>query len=195
MQSNINLKYHRCRAQAIDVDRVIFNTRWIAVKESPRGFQYLERKGKDSVAVFLLRRVGKSPEQFEVLIRQQHLCIDNREVDGKFRLFPCPVTGALEEGESSEVAAHREVYEETGYRVQASPMGQYIVGTQVNEICYLYYADVTNMEPDIAQQDGTYMESIAKNEWHPFQYLESCEYSACQIGYLKLYGILFKSTD
>jgi 8-oxo-dGTP diphosphatase len=179
----------------MDADRVIFSTQWIEVKESPRGFQYLERKGKDSVAMFLLRRTGESPEQWEVLIRQQHLCIDNREVDGKFRLFPCPVTGALDKEESPEAAAQREVYEETGYKVQVSPLGQYIVGTQVNEICYLYYVDVTNMEPDIAQQDGTYMESIAKNEWHPLQYLESCEYSACQIGYLKLHKILFNSTD
>ncbi len=176
------------------MDKVIFNTQWITVKESPRGFQYLERKGKDSVAVFLLRKSGKNLEQHEVLIRQQHLCIDNREVDGKFRLFPCPVTGALEKGETPEAAAEREVYEETGYTVQVSPLGRYIVGTQVNEICYLYYADVTNMKPDVAQQDGTYMEAIAHNEWHPFEYLESCEYSACQIGYLKLQKILFKST-
>lgn len=178
----------------MDADRIIFSAQWIVVKESPRGFQYLERKGKDSVAVFLLKRSGEKPEQYEVLIRQQHLCIDNQEVDGKFRLFPCPVTGALEEGESPEAAAKREVYEETGYRVQASPMGQYIVGTQVNEICYLYYADVTNMKPDVAQQDGTYMESIAKNEWHSFEYLESCDFSACQIGYLKLREILFQKS-
>ncbi|BAY74358.1 putative NUDIX hydrolase [Nostoc linckia NIES-25] len=179
----------------MDADRVIFSTQWIAIKESPRGFQYLERKGKDSVAVFLLRKSGKNLESYEVLIRQQHLCIDNREIDGQFTLFPCPVTGALEEGESPEATAQREVYEETGYKIQVSPLGQYVVGTQVNEICYLYYANVTGIKPDVAQQDGTYMESIAKNEWYPFQYLESCEYSGCQIGYLKLYKILFKSTD
>lgn len=179
----------------MNTDRIIFQTSWIAIKESLRGFQYLERKGKDSVAVFLLRQSGVDPQQYEVLIRQQHLCIDNREVDGRFRLFPCPVTGALEEGESSEAAAGREVYEETGYRVQVSPLGQYIVGTQVNEICYLYYANVTRMQPDVAQQDGTYMETIGKNEWHPFEYLEACEYSACQIGYLKLRKILFKNVD
>jgi 8-oxo-dGTP diphosphatase len=176
----------------MNVDKVIFHTQWIAVRESPRGFQYLERKGKDSVAVFLLSRSSLHPERYEVLIRQQHLCIDNREADG-FKLFPCPVTGALEAGELPEAAAQREVYEETGYRVQVSPLGQYIVGTQVNEICYLYYADVTGIKPDVAQQDGTYMESIAQNEWHPLEYLESCDYSACQIGYLKLQKVLFKN--
>jgi 8-oxo-dGTP diphosphatase len=113
--------------KSMDVDRIIFQTEWIAVKQSPREFQHLERKGKDSVAVFLLRKSGANSQQYEVLIRQQHLCIDNRKVDGKFRLFPCPITGALDEGESAAVAAQREVYEERGYRVQVSPLGRYIV--------------------------------------------------------------------
>ncbi|XHX79235.1 MAG: NUDIX domain-containing protein [Stenomitos frigidus ULC029] len=151
-------------------DQIIFQTKWIAVKESPRGFQYLEREGKDSVTVFLVRKSSANPQQSEVLIRQQHLCVDNREVDGTLTLFPCPITGALEEGELPEAAAIREIYEEAGYRVQLQLFGKYIVGTQVNEICYLYYADVTGIEPDLAQQDGTYLESIGKNEWHPLEY-------------------------
>jgi 8-oxo-dGTP pyrophosphatase MutT (NUDIX family) len=174
------------------MDRIIFQTQWIAVKESLRGFQYLERKGKDSVAVFLLRRCRVNLQQYEVLIRQQHLCLDNWEVDGTLALFPCPITGALEEGESPEAAAMRETYEESGYRVQVQSFGKYIVGTQVNEICYLYYADVTGIEPDAAQQDGTYLESIGRNEWHPFEYLKDCDYVACQIGYFKLQAQLFQ---
>ena len=177
---------------SMETDRVIFRTEWLAVKESPRGFQYLERKGKDSVAVFLLRKDSVNPWQYEVLIRQQHLCIDNQEVDGTFTLFPCPITGGLEEGELPEVAAMREAFEETGYRVQVLPLGKYIVGTQVNEICYLYYADVTGLEPEPVQQDGTYLESIAHNEWQPFEYLATCDYAACQIGYFKLRSLLFQ---
>ena len=82
----------------MDEDKVIFSTQWIVVKESPRGFQYLERKGKDSVAVFLLRKSGKNSDQCnqcEVLIRHQHLCIDNQEIAGKFRLFGVPVAFGL----------------------------------------------------------------------------------------------------
>ena len=178
----------------MDTDRVIFSTQWIIVKESPKGFQYLERKGKDSVAVFLLRKNDAKPDQYDVLVRHQHLCIDNQEVDGRLKLFPCPITGALDEGELPESAAIREVYEETGYRVQVLPFGKYIVGTQVNEICYLYYVDVTGIEPDVAQGDGTFLESLGSNEWHPFNYLEICEYSACQIGYLKLREVLFQKS-
>ncbi|MBW4690526.1 MAG: NUDIX domain-containing protein [Lyngbya sp. HA4199-MV5] len=176
-------------------DQTIFQTDWIAVKQSHRGFQYLERRGKDSVAVFLLRKNDTKPPHYEVLIRQQHLCIDNQEVDGTFTLFPCPITGALEEGESPEAAASRETYEEAGYRVQVRSFGKYIVGTQVNELCHLYYADVTRIEPDVAQQDGTYMESIGKNEWHPFEYLATCDYAACQIGYARLRSLLAQSDD
>lgn len=170
----------------MNTDRIIFQTEWIAVKESTQGFHYLERRGKDSVAVFLLRKSSTDPQQYEVLIRQQHLCIDNSEIDGRLNLFPCPITGALDEGESPEAAAMRETYEETGYRVKVSPLGRYIVGTQTNEICYLYYADVTQIEPDMVQQDGTSLESIARNEWHSFEDLGNYEYAACQIGYFQL---------
>ncbi len=176
----------------INADKTIFSNEWIEVKKTLKGFYYLQRKGQNSVAVFLLRKNYTNPEEYEVLIRQQPLCIDNVEVDGMLRLFPCPITGALDEGESPEAAAVREVYEESGFPVQVLPLGKYIVGTQTNEICYMYYADVTGVEPDIAKQDGSYHESISKNEWHPFEYLNQCEYSACQIGFFKLKDILYK---
>ncbi|MEM6839173.1 MAG: NUDIX domain-containing protein [Cyanobacteria bacterium P01_C01_bin.120] len=169
-------------------DPIIFQTAWIAVRESPRGFQYLERQGKDSVAVFLLRRAGAA---WEVLVRHQHLCIDNREEQGQFRLFPCPVTGGMEPGEAPEAAAMRETYEETGYQIAVTPLGKYIVGTQTNETCYLYYADVTDIEPVTAPLDGTFLESIAHNQWHAFEDLSGFDYGACQLGYYKLKAHLF----
>jgi 8-oxo-dGTP diphosphatase len=175
----------------MQLDKIIFQEKWIAVKQTPRGFQYLERKGKDSIAVFLLRQSGSHLEPYEILIRQQPLCVDNSEINGLLRLFPCPITGAIDEGESPEDCANREVYEEAGYEVQVLPLGNYMVGTQTNEVCYLYYADVTDQEPGEPPQDGSYHESISRNEWHPFEYLKTCDYSACQIGYFKLREILF----
>ncbi|MBP5975734.1 NUDIX hydrolase [Brasilonema sp. CT11] len=175
----------------MNTDETIFSTDWVTVKNTSKGFHYLQRKGKDSIAVFLLRKNETNPQNYEVLIRQQPLCIDNTEIDGLLKLFPCPITGAIDEGESPQEAAIREVYEEAGFSIKVLPLGKYIVGTQTNEICYMYYADVTGIEPDIAQQDGSYLESISKNEWHPFEYLSHCDYSACQIGYFKLQEILY----
>ena len=171
-------------------EKIIFSTNWISVKETNKGFYYLERKGRDSVAIFLVRKSDINTKEYEVLIRQQPLCIDNTEINGELRLYPCPITGGIDKGESPESAAIREVYEEAGFSVQVVPLGKYIVGTQTNEICYMYYADVSNIEPDIAQQDGSYFESISKNEWHPLDYLNQCDYSACQIGYFRLRDVL-----
>ncbi len=172
-------------------EKIIFSTPWISVKKTAAGFYYLERKGRDSVAVFLVRKSSANRGEFEVLIRWQPLCIDIPDINEEHRLYPCPITGAIDEGESPEGAAVREVLEEAGFSVQLQPLGRYIVGTQTNEICYLYWADVTGTEPEIAQQDGSYFESISKNEWHPLDYLSQCEYAACQIGYFRLRNLLF----
>lgn len=169
--------------------KTIFTTDWIAVKETARGYHYLERKGRDSIAIFLVRKSKVNRQEYEVLIRQQYLCIDNPNINEEQRLYPCPITGGIDEGESVEEAAAREVYEESGFSVQVLPLGKYIVGTQTNEVCYMYYADVTGIEPEVAQQDGTYFESISKNEWHPLDYLNQCDYAACQIGYFRLRDI------
>ncbi|MBE7384225.1 MAG: NUDIX domain-containing protein [Leptolyngbya sp. SIO1E4] len=166
--------------------KALFQTHWVSLKATERGFHYLERKGRDSVAVFLMRTCRADAQGYEVLIRQQPLCIDNSEANGSLKLFPCPITGGIDGDETPEAAAVREVNEEAGYTVQVTSLGRYIVGTQTNEICYLFYADVTGQVPGIAEQDGSYFESISRNEWHPFDYLATCEYAACQIRYYRL---------
>ena len=70
-------------------------------------------------------------------------------------------------------------------------LGQDIVSTQTNEVCYLYYADVSGQEPSEAPQDGTFLESIAHNQWHPFEDLKTFDYVACQLGYYRLRERLF----
>ncbi len=171
-------------------EKTIFSTHWIAVKETSRGYHYLERKGRNSVAIFLIKKSSVNIRDYEVLIRQQPLCIDIPDVNEEHRLYPCPITGGIDEGELPEETAVREVYEEAGFSVQVLPLGKYIVGTQTNEICYLYYADVTDIKPEVALQDGSYFESISKNEWYPLEYLNQCDYGACQIGYFRLKNIL-----
>jgi ADP-ribose pyrophosphatase YjhB (NUDIX family) len=173
-------------------EKILFSTKAITIKESARGFQYLERLGKDSVAIFLVRKSVSDASKYEVLIRKQPLCVDNSEIEEKPRLFACPLTGRIELGESPEQAAVRETLEESGYAIQVTSLSRYFVGTQTNEICYLYYADVTDMNPQVALQDGTYFESVSENEWHPLDYLNECDYVACQLGYFRLKNELFK---
>lgn len=168
------------------VDKTIFKTDWIEVLQTPLGFQYAQRKGVDSIGVFLVRSTGTN---WEVLMRYQPLCVDNTEQT----LYRCPVTGGLEPGESPFDCALREVYEETGYHLNPSnlhQLGDYIVGTQTNERVYLYYSNVTDLEPNEATQDGTIHEAMSKNVWEELDFLKYSEYSGCLIGYLLLVNVL-----
>jgi hypothetical protein len=169
----------------VNVEQVIFETPWIKVKRTPRGFDYLERKGVDSVGVFLIRL--NSVGNYDVLIRWQPLCVDNADIDDKQLLFACPVTGGLEEGEPKFRCALREVEEETGYHLNPDDLQYlttYIVGTQTNERVWLYMADVTGYpEPPEATNDGSYFESISHNKWGSLECLAGYDYVACQLGY------------
>ncbi|MBD1995264.1 NUDIX hydrolase [Leptolyngbya sp. FACHB-541] len=176
---------------ALKTEKVIFQTKWIAVKETPRGFQFLERKGRDSVAVFLVR--GNPISQFEVLVRFQPLCVHNAALDEEMKLYACPITGGMEEGEGYTECAIRETLEEAGYTLdleQIKKLGSYITGTQSNETVVMFWADVTGMEPGFAAQDGSVHEAASKNEWRSLSELKDYEYGACQLGYYKLMGKL-----
>lgn len=174
-------------------EKVLFSSHHLAVKETPRGFQYLERRGKDSIGIFLVRKIHGELNGYEVLIRMQPLCINNAEIDGNQTLYACPLTGSVEPGETPEAAAIRETLEESGYPIELNALnkiGRYIVGTQTNEICYLFFSDVTDINPELATQDGTYFESVSINKWEPLEYLKECDYAGCQLGYYKLKALL-----
>jgi len=168
-----------------NMEQVIFETPWIKVKRTPKGFDYLERKGVDSVAIFLIRQ--RRPGNVKVLIRFQPLSVHNADIDDQQKLFPCPVTGGIEEMEPRFYCALREVKEETGYQLNPDDLYHlttYIVGTQTNERVYLYMADVTSY-PELteATNDGSYFESVSRNEWRDIEELKDYEYVACQLGY------------
>jgi 8-oxo-dGTP diphosphatase len=170
----------------VDDEKILFQSKWVSLKETQKGFQYLERKGINSVAVFLLRRIPKSESiPFEVLIRFQPLPVDNSFDQ---QLFPCPITGSIDDGEKVEESAIREAYEEAGYIIKNDMhyLGRYFVGTQTNEKVFMFYADVTDLKLSKPKNDGTYHESISKNEWKKFEFLKTCEYSACQLGFYLL---------
>jgi len=167
-------------------DRIIFKTKWIKVRETQKGFQFLERDGVNSIAVFLIRE-GKFG--WEVLVRYQPLCIQNNDDS----VFPCPITGSIEYNENYTDTVIREIKEETGFIIDKDRLHYldfYIVGTQTNESVFMYWIDVTDLSPEKVRGDGSYHESISYNKWEDLVNLRNYKYSACQIGYYKLNDIL-----
>jgi len=164
------------------MEKTIFTTdgNWLSIKKTDKDFYFTERKGKDSIALFLTKRGGIFP--VKVMIRFQSLPLDNTEFQ---KLYPCPITGSIEENQNPMECAINEGMEEGGYDIKDNIqyLGKYAVGTQTNEVVHMYWADVTEKEPVDISGDGTYHESISKNEWRDVEYLPKCLYSACQIGH------------
>ena len=160
-----------------ETDVVVFDSKWVKVKQSEKGFLFLERKNVNSIAVLLLRDPGEAV-QYEMLVRYQPLCTDHK-------LHACPITGGFDSMDQLPVdLAIQEVLEEAGYTVGYNDVyefGSYIVGTQTNEVCHLFLCDVTGKTPAEPEGDGSYHESISKNVWEPVTNLYACEYSAMRI--------------
>lgn len=144
----------------------------------PNPFYFARRKGKNSIGVLIYDRNTK-----HFLIRFQPL-VHTEDGDSK-ELFPCPITGSLEYQENPYEAAIREVEEETGYELDGLiSLGSYIVGTQTDEIVYLYFADVTGLTPNPALQDGTFHEEISENRWISIENLNKIILGECYSGLL-----------
>ena len=154
---------------------------WLEVIETPNKFYYARRKGRDSVAVFLVDK-----EQNKVLIRWQPLPRDNADKGQIQQLFACPITGSISENETPLKTAIREVEEESGYKnVELTFIFDYLVGTQSDELVHVYYGFVDSNVITEGLQDGTYFESISKNVWEPFENLRTYNYAACRLFYFK----------
>ena len=141
--------------------KIIYKNDWVKLKESEDKFYYLERRGKNSVAILLYNNEGK------VLVRFQPMCAVEKDGPSTNRIAPCPITGSIDEGESYLETAIREAEEESGYKINdcIKSTGSYIVSTQCNEICYTFIANVTRILPEKPKGDGGYHESISYNEW------------------------------
>jgi 8-oxo-dGTP diphosphatase len=147
---------------------------WVSVKEDA-GFYYAERRGRDSVAIVLTRN-----NRAHALVRWHPLIADDH------RWHPCPITGSMEyDWEDAESAARREVLEETGYVVgPLTKLTTYIVGTQTNELCHLFTADVTGQIP--GADKNAEMGEAGSNQWVPFEHLKYSHYSGTLIAYALL---------
>lgn len=166
------------------MSKVLYITKWVSLKESSTGFQFLERKGKDSVAILLFKVENN---ELYCLIRKQPLCA---LLDGvkDHVLGNCPITGSIEQDENYKITAIREVEEESGYILNIDKLvdiGFYIVGTQTNEKCFIYIADVTGLKNKIPEGDGSLDESVSYNEWVKFKDIKNESYSGLAIIYLR----------
>ena len=186
-------------------DKIIFDNPWLKVKQSPHGFVFAERKGKDSIAVLLYRRrmnfPGRGnmifrPNLCEFLVRHQPLAVKNAEtLDDKMPLFQCPITGTIEDDPSQNRAVTlfetvlNEAQEEAGYDLSNSliePCGKYYAGTQCNETVHMFLVDVTGVTPTKIEGDGSYFEGVSFNKWETFDSIEKVNYSGLIILLQKL---------
>lgn len=180
------------------METIVFDGKWLKVKKTPKGYFFSERKGINSIAVLLYRKIIKnSREYLEVLVRLQPLPIDNSQSnDDKEipKLFECPITGSLEEGISSIGQTRIEVMEEAGYDIPEGGfkyVGEYYVGTQTNEKVFMYIVNVDTVGTERVDigGDGSYFESISKNEWKNIFEVLDAKYSGLNIITNKLFKL------
>lgn len=174
-----------------NMEEIVFDSKWIKVKQTPRGHFFSERRGTNSIALLLYRKIKENGfEWLEVLVRLQALPIDNAQSnDDKEipKLFRCPITGRLDDSVGERINQVRaEAREEGGYDIPEAGfqyIGEYYVGTQTNEKVFMYVADTTIEGTEIieAKGDGSYFEEISKNEWVSVQQLLDTEYSGLNI--------------
>lgn len=123
-----------------------------------RGYQYAERKGVDSVAFVCIDRNKKSKLRFLV----------NREFtppNGKFmyRAFG----GSMDKNKNETDIVIDEVLEEVGYKVDGTRvyyMGKCFVSTQMNQTCYLYMVDITDLV-SVGREPENKIEAMAEPTW------------------------------
>lgn len=170
---------------------VLHETKWVKLKESQNGFQFLERNGVNSIAILLIQKTNSLG--WQALIRHQPLIalseVNDEVLDG------CPITGSIDSDSKNYFdVAIKEAFEEAGYVLKQKDLvflGTYIVGTQTNEECYMFVADVTDKTPTSdGEGDGTYFEAKSFNRWESFENLKDYKYAACPIMYYKIKNLL-----
>ena len=106
--------------------------------------------------------LARRPDGRFVFVRQYRKCIEQAYVEA--------VAGGLEEGEAPDVAAHREMREESGYAVRRLlPLGSiFSCPGYSEERLHLFYADVeeqpgaTDFDPDENVETLLYTEEAAE---------------------------------
>lgn len=155
------------------MSKTLYKNYWITLKQTERGFVYAQRKNINSTASLLFK---KDKNGYKFLLRYQplpELTIKNSKWK---KLYPCCVTGSLEQNETPIENAIKEILEETNYVVKNNDIiafGQNVSSTQMNEIVYVFVVDI-NKAKYIRKKsgDGSIFENISINKWVSHQKLK-----------------------
>lgn len=145
-------------------DRLIVKTKHLEMYKTEKGFYYCQRRSINSVAILCYKKVNN---EYSFLLRYQPMPQVEEKQNWK-DLYPCPITGSIENNELPIECAIRETFEESGYQVSKDNLfeiSQSIATTQMNEKVFCFLADVTNIKETSPKNDGTIFEKVSKNIW------------------------------
>ncbi|BAC44089.1 predicted MutT-like hydrolases [Malacoplasma penetrans HF-2] len=145
-------------------NKLIIKTKYLSMYKTEKGFYYCQRASINSVALLCYK---KENNEYLFLIRYQPL----PEIEEKERwdqLYPCPITGSIDENEIPIETVIRECWEEAGIKINKDlvyEINPSIATTQMNEKIFFYLCDVTGLKESIPENDGSIFESVSKNLW------------------------------
>jgi len=116
---------------------------FMTIKEARGYYNYAERGGKDSIAFILYDR---NTDEFG-LIYESKPPLD--ETLGVKAMLTTAFGGSIDMNKSKEEIVQIEVAEEAGYEVSLENIhyvGETLVSSQMNQICFLYFVEVTDIE-------------------------------------------------
>jgi hypothetical protein len=136
----------------------LYTGKFLSIHRTQEGYEYAERKGKDSVAFLLYDSSNNT-----VGYRNEYKPPVATWVLGAFG-------GSIDKQKSPVDIVIDEVAEEAMYNVSPKDvkyLGKYLVSTQMNQWCMLYAVDVTNNEGDYySEQSFDVLESLSDTSWH-----------------------------
>lgn len=126
---------------------------FLTFKKTKEGYEYAERKGKDSVAFVLY-----DTQRQLVCLRNEYKPPIEAWVLGAFG-------GSLDKKLSPLEIVREEVKEESGYTAKKITfVGKYFVSTQMNQFCYLYAVEVDSTKV-VKPSTRDVLESLSHNQW------------------------------
>ena len=87
--------------------KVVYEGKWLRMKQRGR-WEYVERTNEGGMAVII---IAATPEGKLLFVEQHRMPLDARTIE-----MPAGLVGDVHAGESVELAAHRELLEETGWQ-------------------------------------------------------------------------------